>query len=522
MTRIQDSSSESVTESSTWWWSLIIQPHNTCHPSIPFGKTLPTAFSLSKIEGTIALPNHYIERHILRIQSNSHVTFPFSFPLILIGSLLPNMEEENQPPMISKISSVVPATSRSDENTAWHLSHVDLLVKLHYIRAVYFFINDAAQGLSIYDLKKPMFPLLDHFTHLSGRIRISESGRPFVKCNDAGVRIAESHRDITLQEWFHKNGYSIEDLVHNHVIGPDLGFSPLVFVKFTWFKCGGLCVGLSWSHILGDAFAAFNFITKWSQILEGQTHMPPKSLHMPNHYETKFPHNSLSMNPVFAKKAKAVEEHWLAATDTKMVTHSFHVTSEQLDHLVTVTFPCDENLTVNNTFQILSALVWKCIARIRGDSEPRTVTICTYDGREIDDVPINGLVLSVVEANVVVGKSELSDLVKLIAEEKKVENCVVEKLVEESEGTEDFVVYGANLTFVDLGEAKVYEAKLNGQKPVLANCSIHGVGNQGVVSVLPAPEDDEGRMITVSLPENEIDQLKEKLGGEWGIASHPF
>ncbi|XP_027331759.1 protein ECERIFERUM 2-like isoform X1 [Abrus precatorius] len=432
--------------------------------------------------------------------------------------------EENQPPLSSKISTVVPATSRRDENSAWHLSNMDLLVKLHYIRAVYFFINDAALGLSICDLKEPMFLLLDDLAHLSGRIRVEESGRAFIKCNDAGVRIAESHSDMILEEWFNQNGYSTEDLVHDHMLGPDLGFSPLVFVKFTWFKCGGLCVGLSWSHVLGDAFSAFNFINKWSQILSGQ--MPPKSLLMPNHKEAKFLHNSNSGNPISVKRAKIVEQHWLATNDTKMGTHSFHINSEQLDHLVTSAFPCGENQITNNPlyFETLSALLWKYIARIRGGSEPKIVTICTYgtDYRKIDDVPTNGLVLSIVEANVVVGKSDVSDLAKLIAEEKKAENSIVEMLVEEKEGTEDFTVYGANLTFVNLEEAKIYEANLNGQKPIVANCSIHGVGNQGAVLVLPAPEDNKGRMITVSLPENELDQLKDKLGGEWGVASHLF
>lgn len=96
--------------------------------------------------------------------------------------------------------------------------------------------------------------------------------------------------------------------------------------------------------------------------------------------------------------------------------------------------------------------------------------------------------------------------------------------MEESEGKEDFIVYGANLTFVDLEEANniIYGVKLNGQKPIMANCVIHGVGDQGVVLVLPALEDSSGRMITISLPEKELEQLKDKMGGEWGIASHPF
>ena len=288
-------------------------------------------------------------------------------------------------------------------------------------------------------------------------------------------------------------------------------------------------MGLSWSHVLGDAFSAFNFITMWSQTLAG--HVPPKSLHMPNPRELESLHsNSVdSVDPIsVVKRATIVGEHWLATSDTKVVTHSFYVTSKQVDHLVATTIEATNQPTKISYFEILSALVWKYIAQIRGDSAPNCVTICTHgtDHRE-NEFPTNiGLVLSIVEAdNVSIGKSDISELAGLIGNKKKVDNHAMEKLVEESEGKEDFIVYGASLTFVDLEEANIYGVKLNGENPIVANCAIHGVGDQGVVLVLPAPEDKEdgnnGRMVTVSLPEEELDQLKEKLGGEWGIASHP-
>lgn len=138
---------------------------------------------------------------------------------------------KKMPLMSSRISTVVPATPRSNENGVYELKNMDLLVKLHYIRSAYFFRNDAVQGLSNYDLKKAMFPLLDAYSHVSGRVRRSDSGRPFIKCNDAGVRVSESYCDKTLDEWISDVGCSIDGLAHDHVLGPDLGFSPLVFVQ---------------------------------------------------------------------------------------------------------------------------------------------------------------------------------------------------------------------------------------------------------------------------------------------------
>lgn len=54
----------------------------------------------------------------------------------------------------------------------------------------------------------------------------------------------------------------------------------------------------------------------------------------------------------------------------------------------------------------------------------------------------------------------------------------------------------------------------------MANCDFRGVGDQGVVLVLSGPEDyngNNGRMVTISLPGKELDQLKCKLAQEWDI-----
>ncbi|CAI8599133.1 unnamed protein product [Vicia faba] len=417
----------------------------------------------------------------------------------------------------SRISTVVPATPRGEKTGEYNLNYMDLLMKLHYIRSIHLFDSEAVKDLSISDLKAPMFPLLDSCSHVSGRVRVSESGRPFIKCNDAGVRIAESRCEETLREWMDEKEYSVDGLVHDHVLGPDLAFSPLVFIKFTYFKCGGLSVGLSWAHILGDAFSAFNFITNWSHTLDAQAF--PKSLHISNFTKPKFLSNSISDYPISVKKATLVDNYWLPANDSYVATHTFHITSKQVHHLAT-TFTSTKTNT--KYFEIISAMIWKCIAQIRGDFGPRVVTVTTSNvsnGVE-SEFPKNDLVLSRIETNLSPGESNLSELVTLIAEKKMNENHILEKFVEESEGKGDFIVYGAKLTFVDLEEGDFYGVKINGKKPIMVNSDIGGVGDEGVVLVYRGPEDDignTGRMVTVSLPGKELDLLKCKLEKEWGI-----
>lgn len=186
-----------------------------------------------KLNVYIIVPNQYMQSTLTPI-----IPTPFLCPSLYqspINSPMGSLPDLDIPSLSSRISTVVPATPRGEQNSAYQLNYMDLVVKLHYIRSVYFFNSESVQGFTMSELKKPMFPLLDPYSHVSGRIRRSETGRPFIKCNDAGVRIAESHCDRTLQEWFRENGNAVHGLVHDHVLGPDLAFSPLVFVKVRTF-----------------------------------------------------------------------------------------------------------------------------------------------------------------------------------------------------------------------------------------------------------------------------------------------
>lgn len=133
-----------------------------------------------------------------------------------------------------RLSTVVPATATAEQNMVHELTDMDLAMKLHYIEGLYFFKSDAVEGLTIYDLKKPTFHLLQLYFTASGRIRRSETGRPFIKCNDSGVRIVEAYSEEAMDQWL---AMAMEDsslfngLTYNQALGPDLGFSPLVFLQ---------------------------------------------------------------------------------------------------------------------------------------------------------------------------------------------------------------------------------------------------------------------------------------------------
>lgn len=133
-----------------------------------------------------------------------------------------------------KLSTVVPRSVTGD-NVIHELTDTDLLMKQHYIRSVYYFKqSEIVDALTIEELKDPMFMWLNYYFPVAGRIRLTEAGRPVVKCNDSGVRIIEAQCSKTLEEWREVDYQERwRHLVSDKVLGPDLYFSPLVYIQVT-------------------------------------------------------------------------------------------------------------------------------------------------------------------------------------------------------------------------------------------------------------------------------------------------
>ncbi|KVH99699.1 Chloramphenicol acetyltransferase-like domain-containing protein [Cynara cardunculus var. scolymus] len=386
-----------------------------------------------------------------------------------------------------RLSTVVPG-QMTVENTVHHLTNTDLAMKHHYIKAVYFFNNEFAElGLIISDLKTAMSHLLSRYFTVAGRIRRRpEDNRPFIKCNDGGVRVVEAESNTSIDEWVEMKHSDVSELAYrDHVLGPDLQFSPLLFLQFTKFKCGGFSVGLNWSHVIGDAFSTSTFVNMWAQIVNCKT-LSHISI------STKL---QISERPSTFQNIDLVGNHWFNVNNTKMVTFSLHISSKNLDQIT--------SKANAKPFQALCATIWKSLAKIRAQLEPKTVTICTYGSQknEIKSQGNNQRVSKVV-VDFTVSEASVIDLAELITVKQN---------------NSDAMFYGETLTFVNLEEAKLYGFELKGHKPVLANYAMTGVGDEGVALVLQGPENYRGRLLTMTLPSDQVVALKNELIKEWNI-----
>ncbi|KMT00206.1 hypothetical protein BVRB_1g020210 [Beta vulgaris subsp. vulgaris] len=441
---------------------------------------------------------------------------------------IPRVEEENLVFDI-KISSVVPGKI-TGENKTHELKGIDLAMKLHYLKGLYFFTNNGLSSsisvLSIHEAKKSMFDCLIPYFMACGRIRMSDtSDRPTIKLNDAGVRVVEAKSSKTVDEWLAMEDFlSLQDhLVYNHVLGPDLPFSPLVCLQFTWFRCGGVSVGLSWAHILGDAFSASEFMNTFSQYIQNN-HQQPKTISLQNTHQPTHPHPNPTRQPISVKRVGPVGNHWVLPANYKIGIHTLHLQLKQLHQLHSKVYGSKINDNgPTKYFEVITAIIWRSIAKIRKDKETDIVTICrSKTSQRQQMMPYNGQVLSTVGANCSVSSVDPLLLVKFIAENLVEETEMVEELVNKELSTSDFIVYGRNLTFVDMEEVDIYNFKLKGKCPVFASYTVGGIGDKGVVMVLPGPRDgkdgeDDGKVIVLLLPEDEIECLKSEFKNEWCI-----
>ena len=168
-------------------------------------------------------------------------------------------------------------------------------------------------------------------------------------------------------------------------------------------------------------------------------------------------------------------------------------------------------------FEMISSVIWWAIARVKNGPETNIVTIIKKDSispKEDDMTLRNNQKVGSIKAGFTVAEARPEKLATLMCNNFEDERAQIANVVEKDPGGFDCIVYGSNLTFVNWEEVGFYGFKLNGVGPRMVNCFVDGVGEKGVVLVLPSPKDDtnrDGRVVTLILPKSCMVGLKEEL-----------
>ncbi|KAM7261394.1 hypothetical protein ACFE04_008761 [Oxalis oulophora] len=405
-----------------------------------------------------------------------------------------------------RLSSIGPSQVTGD--VIHEPSNMDLAMKLHYLKCVYIYSSEAGKNISLERIKEVMFLWLNEHYPSCGRLRRSESGRPYVKCNDCGIRFVEANCGKTVEEWLEitANDDSVQNLLVYHApIGPDLAFSPLIYIQATNFKCGGLALSLNWAHLLGDAFSIAEWFNSWGPRMSGNKLKSEPSFTKPEKPKSPTP---ITKDPVTAKLVDPVGDIWVTPKNKcKMETFSFHITQTQLTNLQSKVSLGKKKAP---EFESLCAIIWQCVAIVRDGAELKTVTILKKDPTRKKGQLGNYLVISSVQTNISVSDADLGNLAKLLVDEGVDDGSKIEAAIERDDSS-DFIIYGANLTFVDLEGADLYGMEIYGHKPELVYYAIENVDDEGVVMVHPFGKEGGGRLVTLTLPDNEVIKVKNEM-----------
>ncbi|CAO2164012.1 unnamed protein product [Urochloa humidicola] len=303
-------------------------------------------------------------------------------------------------------------------------------------------------------------------------------------------------------------------LAYDKVIGPELFFSPLLYVQVTSFKCGGMALGFTWAHLIGDIPSAAACFSTWAQLFSGKK-PPAPTLRDPLTMPPPAAAPATATAPPSVKPTAApVGDHWTVPTTHDMVPCSFHVSEQQLKGL-------QAGLQVG-TFELVAALMWRVLAAIRGPEEEmtRTVTVVktTSDGRRlgltnehhIGHVAATGLLSPAV--------ADVTTLAVLLAEVSLHEVGAVAEAALAGADDADVVVYGANLTFVDTEGLDVYgRLELGARRPAHVEYAVDGVGDGGT-AVVHRDASGRGRTIAAVVRRGEADGLRAALRDALNVA----
>jgi hypothetical protein len=148
--------------------------------------------------------------------------------------------------------------------------------------------------------------------------------------------------------------------------------------------------------------------------------------------------------------------------------------------------------------------------QVREGKEIHTITTCKNNPYRSDKLVSNEQSINSVKIDSVPSKLDISELAMAISKHAKNETQMVEAFVQGENGFKDLVVYGANLTFVDMLGLDLYSFTLKGQRPVNVEYAIDGVGEEGAVLIMEGNEKG-AKLVVLVLPENELLKVKEVL-----------
>ncbi|XP_073283797.1 stemmadenine O-acetyltransferase-like [Primulina huaijiensis] len=354
------------------------------------------------------------------------------------------------------------------------------------------------------NLRVSLSRLLNDYPVVTGRLtRDPDDGGWQIKCNDAGVRMVRAKVSTTLVEWLRSaDAEEEQDLMVWEDMPQDPSFWSPFRIQITNFECGGMAIALRCHHMQADITSATLLIKSWTDVHRGQP-----LLHPPIFQLSAPPTGRLI--PTF----ETMPNHEIPR---KMATLTMKFSSNSVEKCMSqVRNQCPE--ADPDPFEALVALLWSRITRWQ---EPTSfggrkcwLSICVdLRNRGPKSVPLGYFGNAMRFSSLSVDVEDLTS-----PGIGNVANYIHSHVADLKGDDKPYGMYDSELTCintenildVDNGQSLMYAAKFDkGKEPVHVSYSVGTEEGQGLIIVMPAREPGLGRTVSVTLPEEQIANLR--------------
>ncbi|KAJ8505498.1 hypothetical protein OPV22_006384 [Ensete ventricosum] len=286
-------------------------------------------------------------------------------------------------------STMVRPAEPTPRRQLWN-SNLDLVVPRFHTPSVYFYRPDgSADFFDAAVMRDALARALVPFYPMAGRLGRDEDGRIEIYCNGQGVLFVEADTDASVDDFGDfAPTMELKQLIPKVDYTDDISAFPLLVLQVTYFKCGGVSLGVGMQHHVADGFSGLHFINSWSDVARGvgiavQPFIDRTLLRARDPPTPSFPHVEYQPAPPMKNAPPATTSPPInpvkAAGAAATAVSIFKLTRVQLNLLKSKAAPGG----AYSTYALLAAHVWRCVcvARDLPPDQPTKMYIAT-DGRQ--------------------------------------------------------------------------------------------------------------------------------------------
>ncbi|THU66352.1 hypothetical protein C4D60_Mb05t13240 [Musa balbisiana] len=286
-------------------------------------------------------------------------------------------------------STMVRPAEPTPRRQLWN-SNLDLVVPRFHTPSVYFYRPDgSADFFDAAVMRDALARALVLFYPMAGRLGRDEDGRIEIDCDGQGVLFVEADTDASVDDFGDfAPTMELKQLIPKVDYTDDISAFPLLVLQVTYFKCGGVSLGVGMQHHVADGFSGLHFINSWSDVARGvgiavRPFIDRTLLRARDPPTPSYPHVEYQPAPPMKNAPPATTSPPInsakAAGAAATAVSIFKLTRAQLNLLKSKAAPGG----AYSTYALLAAHVWRCVcvARDLPPDQPTKMYIAT-DGRQ--------------------------------------------------------------------------------------------------------------------------------------------